>query len=163
MINSYLSVKTKVQTIVITEKSALKRSKKNWLRQGLNQHAAELVNHCLSTWFCKECTTAVNNTCYLSSLYTSAFSALYKSQLQILLYNHNIQALRWRAFNFAALVSSRNVLGIANNSDFKLSKKTCFKKFVRKKSFGPTGIRILYVMLESQLLYQLTYKILLWF
>jgi len=35
----------------------------------------------------------------------------------------------------------------------------CFKKFVwEKKSFGLTGIRTLYLMLESQLLYQLGYR-----
>jgi len=49
------------------------------------------------------------------------------------------------------------VLGIARNSDFKLAKKTCFKKFVRKKVLGQLGFT-LYLMLESQLLYQLGYR-----
>jgi len=55
MLNSYLSVKTKAQTIVITgKKNVLQKGpeaeKKVWLRVGI-EPTAEMVNHCLSTWF----------------------------------------------------------------------------------------------------------------
>ena len=46
VINSFFSVKTKAQTIVITEKKCSKKVQKlekNWLRQGLNQQLSWLT------------------------------------------------------------------------------------------------------------------------
>ena len=48
---TYLSVKTKAQTIAITGKKVLQKVPETEKKFGLGWATAEMVNHCLSTWF----------------------------------------------------------------------------------------------------------------
>jgi len=80
------------------------------------EFAAEVVNHCLSTSFWQECTTAVHRL-------LPTPRAVMNEWKQLSFSNHHSRAPRWRAFNFVL----RCVLGMPGNW---IKKKNLYAKHI---------------------------------
>ena len=93
----------------------------------------------------------------MTALHQCLQHALKDKQKQISISNQHFQVPRWSAFNLVQ-VPFQCMFGMPSESVMKIKvQKMCMQKVQvsNKKKFTPTGIRIPYFMLESQLFYQL--------
>ena len=153
--------KQKPKTCAITAHTKKPRSRKwkHWFRRGLNPQLS-----CLSTQFWQKCTTP-NDSCSLSSLYTSVFNALYgtnKSRYPLAINIFEFQMTCIKFCSSPVSMCAWNAKWQCQES-WSSKKRTCKKYNFQEKNCTPTGIWTPYLILESQLLYQLHYICALWF
>ena len=109
-----------------------------WLTRGLNPQSSWLTTVCLCS-FDRNVPHTENDSCSLSSLYTSAFNIMNEPK-QLSISNQHIRVPKWRAFNFAQVLFWC-VFGMPSNSAIKagLKKHACKKYWFLKKKCSPVG------------------------